>query len=72
VGVRSFSSLLHLPGVMMAQNAAGQRVYLLNDSLGNIRQVISGTTVVNDRSYNPYGFPGDLASFTPPYGYTGE
>jgi|GEM_PF-6182587 len=65
---------LHLPGVTMAQNAANQQVYLLPDGLGSIRQVMSGTTVVSRRDFDPYGNlpPANPATFQPPYGFSGE
>ncbi|MBI1877046.1 MAG: hypothetical protein HYR94_02210 [Chloroflexi bacterium] len=57
------TAYLHLPGVIMGQNASGQRVYMLGDGLGSIRQVISGTTVAAWREYDPYGQPRAASSF---------
>jgi RHS repeat-associated protein len=49
------TAYLHLPGLIMAQNAQGQRAYLLPDGLGSVRQVVSGTSVIAWRDYDPYG-----------------
>jgi hypothetical protein len=56
----------------MAQNSAGQKVYLLSDGLGSIRQVISGTTIVSQRDFDPYGNPITTTTFSDPYGFTGD
>jgi hypothetical protein len=56
----------------MAQNSAGQKVYLLSDGLGSIRQVISGTTIVSQRDFDPYGNPITTTTFSDPYGFAGE
>jgi RHS repeat-associated protein len=58
------TAYLHLPGLIMAQNSAGQRVYLLSDGLGSIRQVISSTSVAAWREYDPYGQPRVASTFT--------
>ena len=65
-------SYLHLPGVIMTENADGERRYLLGDGLGSIRQVVDEQgNVVASYEFDPYGNPvnGDGGD---PYGYTGE
>jgi RHS repeat-associated protein len=68
------NSYLHLPGVIMAENAPGETRYLLSDGLGSIRQVVDEAgEVVDHNEYGPYGNPvTDHVSRITPYGYTGE
>ena len=57
ISASSGESYLHLPGVIMTENA-GQRRYLLPDGLGSIRQAIGDTTqVVAYYEFDPYGNP---------------
>jgi YD repeat-containing protein len=68
------NTYLHLPGVIVAENAAGQRRYLLADGLGSIRQATDEVgAVVSYDEFDPYGNPltPHVARSTP-YGYTGE
>jgi hypothetical protein len=49
---------LHLPGVIMTENASGETRYLLSDGLGSIRQVVGETgEVVDYNEFDPYGNP---------------
>jgi RHS repeat-associated protein len=65
------NSYLHLPGVIVAESAAGETRYLLSDGLGSVRQAIDETgAVVNYNEFDPYGNPVQYGSN--PYGYTGE
>ena len=68
------NTFLHLPGVIMTENAAGEVRYLLSDGLGSVRQAVDDAgAVVAYNEYDPYGNPtlNDSLS-THPYGYTGE
>jgi RHS repeat-associated protein len=63
---------LHLPGMIMTENAEGEVRYLLSDGLGSIRQVVDETgQVVASYEYDPYGNPMQTSGGDP-YGYTGE
>lgn len=65
-------SYLHLPGVIMTENPAGEVRYLLSDGLGSIRQTVDETgQVVASYEYDPYGYPVQVSG-NDPYGYTGE
>jgi len=65
------NAYLHLPGVIMTENATGTVRYLLSDGLGSIRQATDdGGTVVSYREFDPYGNP--VQNGGDPYGYTGE
>jgi YD repeat-containing protein len=58
------NAYLHLPGVIMAENAEGEVRYLLSDGLGSVRQGVDDTgTVVAYNEYNPYGNPIDYSPF---------
>ncbi len=62
---------LHLPSLIVQQQAGRGTKYLLVDALGSIRQAVDSTgqvVVVNE--YDPYGVP--LQGGGSPYGYTGE
>ena len=49
---------LHLPGVIVTENAIGERRYLLSDGLGSVRQAVDETgAVVTYSEYDPYGKP---------------
>ncbi len=64
-------SYLHLPGVTIAESAAGERRYLLSDGLGSIRQAVDeNADVVSYHEFDSYGNP--LQNGGSPYGYTGE
>jgi RHS repeat-associated protein len=68
------NAYLHLPGVIVAENAAGERRFLLPDGLGSVRQAVdeSGTVVVYNE-FDPYGNPILNSSFLiSNYGFTGE
>jgi len=61
---------LHLPGIIVTENANGERRYLLSDGLGSVRQVVDEHgAVVAYREYDPYGNPRGNGS---QYGFTGE
>ena len=62
---------LHLPGVIVTENAVGERRYLLSDGLGSIRQAVDDAgAVVAYNEYDPYGNP--VQDDSAPYGFTGE
>jgi RHS repeat-associated protein len=62
---------LHLPGVIAAVSAAGERRYLLSDGLGSIRQATDESgNVVAYHEFDPYGVP--VQGGGEPYGYTAE
>jgi RHS repeat-associated protein len=66
---------LHLPGVIMAQSAAGELRYLLADGLGSVRQAVDDTGAVTAyNEYDPYGNPivNPKSEIQNPYGFTGE
>jgi RHS repeat-associated protein len=66
------NSYLHLPGVIVAENASGETRYLLSDGLGSVRQAVDETAaVVASYEFDPYGNPVDNMGGEP-YGYTGE
>jgi RHS repeat-associated protein len=69
------NTYLHLPGVIVAENTAGERRYLLADGLGSIRQGTdeAGVVVFYDE-FDPYGNPAFTSySLLPaPYAFTGE
>lgn len=66
------NAYLHLPGVIVAENAAGEVRYLLSDGLGSIRQAVDETgAVVAYQEFDPYGNPVS-GNGSEPYGYTGE
>ncbi len=66
------NTYLHLPGVIMAESAAGETQYLLSDGLGSIRQTVNETaTVTTYFEFDPYGNAVN-DSGGDPYGYTGE
>jgi RHS repeat-associated protein len=69
------NTYLHLPGVIVAENTAGERRYLLADGLGSIRQGTdeAGAVVFYDE-FDPYGNPAFTSySLLPaPYAFTGE
>nr|NIW46903.1 hypothetical protein [Gammaproteobacteria bacterium]NIW99740.1 hypothetical protein [Phycisphaerae bacterium] len=65
------NAYLHLPGVIVAENAAGERRFLLPDGLGSVRQVVDeAAAVAVYHEFDPYGNP--VADGGEPYGYTGE
>jgi YD repeat-containing protein len=69
------NSYLHLPGVIMAQSASGERRYLLSDGLGSVRQAVDDTgSVVAYNEFDPYGNPivNRQSEIGNPYGFTGE
>jgi len=62
---------LHLPGLIVQQQAERGVEYLLPDGLGSVRQVVDNDgLVVAVNEYDPYGVP--LQGGGSPYGYTGE
>jgi RHS repeat-associated protein len=62
---------LHLPGVIMAENAEGEVRYLLGDGLGSVRQgVDENAELVAYNEFDPYGNP--VEGGGEPYGFTGE
>jgi YD repeat-containing protein len=65
------NAYLHLPGVIVAESAAGETRYLLSDGLGSVRHgVDEGGSVVAYSGFDPYGNP--IQSGDDPYGFTGE
>lgn len=47
---------LHLPGLIVAENAAGDVRYLMPDGLGSVRQAVDeDATVVSYKEFDPYG-----------------
>jgi len=63
---------LHLPGVIVTENSAGERRYLLSDGLGSVRQAMNEAgAVVAYYEFDPYGNPVNNTGGDP-YGYTGE
>jgi RHS repeat-associated protein len=65
------NAYLHLPGVIVVENGAGERRYSLSDGLGSVRQASDETgAVVAYHAFDPYGNP--VADRGEPYGYTGE
>jgi len=65
------NAYLHLPGVIMTENATGTVRYLLSDGLGSVRQAVDeDATVVSYKEFDPYGNP--VQNGGDPYGYTGE
>jgi RHS repeat-associated protein len=66
------NAYLHLPGVIMAENAEGEVRYLLSDGLGSVRQAVDeNAALVAYHEFDPYGNPVDNTGGEP-YGYTGE
>jgi YD repeat-containing protein len=66
---------LHLPGVIVAESAAGETRYLLSDGLGSVRQGVDDTgSVVAYNEFDPYGKPivNRQSEIVNPYGFTGE
>jgi RHS repeat-associated protein len=64
---------LHLPGVIMAENAEGEVRYLLSDGLGSVRQAVDDNgAVVAYHEFDPYGNPNPQSLTPNPYGFTGE
>ena len=62
---------LHLPGLIVAENAAGELRYLMPDGLGSIRQAVdSQGEVAVYHEFDPYGSP--IETGGDPYGFTGE
>jgi RHS repeat-associated protein len=62
---------LHLPGVIVAESASGERRYLLSDGLGSARQATDESgQVVAYHEFDPYGVP--MQDGGDPYGFTGE
>jgi RHS repeat-associated protein len=62
---------LHLPGVIVAESASGERRYLLSDGLGSVRQATDEDgQVVAYHEFDPYGVP--VQNGGEPYGFTGE
>ena len=47
---------LHLPGVIMTENAVGEPRYLLSDGLGSVRQVVDETGAVSNLRAKPGPF----------------
>ena len=69
------NTYLHLPSVIMTENATGEVRYLLSDGLGSVRHAIDeNATVIAYKEFDPYGSPLPTAySLLPtPFGYTGE
>ena len=69
------NTYLHLPSVIMTENATGEVRYLLSDGLGSIRHAVDETaSVITYKDFDPYGNPLPTAySLLPtPYGFTGE
>ena len=69
------NAYLHLPGVIMTENATGDTRYLLSDGLGSVRHVVDETaTVIAYKDFDPYGnpLPTPYSLRPTPYGYTGE
>ena len=62
---------LHLPGLIVAESAAGELRYLMPDGLGSIRQAVdSQGQVTVYHEFDPYGSPVETGG--DPYGFTGE
>jgi RHS repeat-associated protein len=62
---------LHLPGLIVAENATGDVRYLMPDGLGSIRQAVdSQGQVAVYHEFDPYGSP--VENGGDPYGFTGE
>lgn len=67
----SLRTSLRLPGVIVAESAAGERRYLLSDGLGSVRQATDESgQVVAYHEFDPYGVP--MQDGGDPYGFTGE
>lgn len=52
------TAYLHLPGVIVAENAVNETRYLLSDGLGSVRQAVDETgAVVASNEFELYGKP---------------
>ncbi|NIV37889.1 MAG: hypothetical protein GWN58_53290, partial [Anaerolineae bacterium] len=61
------NTYLHLPGVIVVENGAGERRYSLPDGLGSVRQAVDENgAVVAYHEFDPYGNP--VADGGDPYG----
>ena len=69
----SLRASLHLNGLIVVENGAGELRYLLPDGLGSVRQALDETgQPVSYYEFDPYGNPVDNTGGGDPYGYTGE
>ena len=73
------NAYLHLPGVIMTENATGDVRYLLSDGaskdVGSIRHAVDETaTIITYKDFDPYGnpLPTAYSLLLTPYGFTGE